>query len=409
MSSQSIHVSRFIAAAPSSVHRAFSGEVDLSLWLCNGVAAPRRISGPQLLWWADGAYAISQSLLDEGDYGIRFSWKTDRIEDSQVSVVLRPESSGTSVELTHTVVRCDDAGALDALTDFWNDALENLASVWALTGEDLRLTRRPAIGLFPGDATTGPDGSLPDGVSGVRISDILDGSSAQAQGMQAGDIVVELAGVAIDAVQAFGVAMSGKVAGDVVSLRFYRDGEEHTEEMPLLPRPPLEAPPADANEFAGQMESFYAECEASIRGDLNGLPDDQSMTPPAPGRWSANEILAHLILMERLTHDYISHCRLSYYETHMPQIAVLEERIPALLQAVPTRSGLLDALRSAFRETVVLLATLPDEFVRSPVYIAMGQGLNLDKAHYRRHVDQIRRAVEAITSGNGQMPEEESS
>jgi S1-C subfamily serine protease len=71
-------------------------------------------------------------------------------------------------------------------------------------------------------------GSVPDfgeGVQGVKFADVSSGSPAQKAGLQAGDIMVEFDGKAIQNLYDFTYALRGKKPGDEVMVKVTREGK----------------------------------------------------------------------------------------------------------------------------------------------------------------------------------------
>ncbi len=395
MPNQSIHFQQAVRATVESVRGAFTRERDLRLWLCDGVCFPRRIEGPFLLWWRDGTSVTGRFLPTDSENEVRLTWQEDGACPAEIHVSLQEGQEGTTIDLTiqhaETLPEQDPARIRAA----WEARLLNLASIWSMTGIDLRIAKQPALGLLPGEPV--PLSESDQGF-GVPILSVIEGSSAERANLLDGDILLEISGVPITAHTSFPKALTGREAGDTLTITYVRNRRTHVQEMTLLARPPLRMPPVPPGDFAEEIESFYTDFESRIRSALATLPDSMSTTAPEPAAWSANEILAHLILFERLTHEYIAHCRLGYTETHMPQVVSVPGRIEAVMRTVPTREALLDSLHQSLDETVALLRALPSEFVSHPGYIAMGQAINLDQFHYDRHVEQLERTVQQLTT-----------
>ncbi|MCC9137772.1 DinB family protein [Pontibacter silvestris] len=59
-----------------------------------------------------------------------------------------------------------------------------------------------------------------------------------------------------------------------------------------------------------KLEIKYLKLEKSrnrLFDELDGLEGEMLNTPPAEGKWSINQIIAHLMLVEKLSVDYIQH------------------------------------------------------------------------------------------------------
>ena len=76
--------------------------------------------------------------------------------------------------------------------------------------------RRASLGTMPDFAFNGP---------GVRVAMVTDGSPAAKAGLQAGDVIVELAGQAVADLKAYAAALRAHQPGETVSVTFLR-GEE---------------------------------------------------------------------------------------------------------------------------------------------------------------------------------------
>jgi hypothetical protein len=134
------------------------------------------------------------------------------------------------------------------LLDF--DATAKLADLVAevagyLAASEERLTFRPQglerVTSAPG--SSGPRrvsfGSIPDfsrESGGILLSGVMPGSPAEAAGLAAGDLLVELNGRALDTIHDFQEALAGHAPGDVVRVRYRRGEEEREAEVTLAER-----------------------------------------------------------------------------------------------------------------------------------------------------------------------------
>ncbi len=83
-------------------------------------------------------------------------------------------------------------------------------------------------------------GSIPDFgevPEGVKFADIRAGSPAEAAGLKPGDILTRWNDKAIKNLYDFTYALRDSTVGDVVKVRFLRDGAEQTADVKLMPRP----------------------------------------------------------------------------------------------------------------------------------------------------------------------------
>ena len=77
----------------------------------------------------------------------------------------------------------------------WEKSLENLAAVLE-TGEDLRLTRRPMMGIGVSDFDAEIARQMGVPVSkGIRLDAVVAGMGAEAAGLQPGDVIVRMGGM----------------------------------------------------------------------------------------------------------------------------------------------------------------------------------------------------------------------
>jgi aminopeptidase N len=82
-------------------------------------------------------------------------------------------------------------------------------------------------------------GSIPDfnySGEGVRVSGVIPGSPAEKAGLEAGDVLVEFAGVAVDDLRSFSDILKGLSPGEEVDVVFLRDGERHTATTTVVER-----------------------------------------------------------------------------------------------------------------------------------------------------------------------------
>jgi hypothetical protein len=154
------------------------------------------------------------------------------------------------------------------------------------------------------------------------------------------------------------------------------------------------------------IEQILAMLEAApsqIAGFMAGLTETQLNTPPGPGEWSANEVLAHL----RSCADVWGSCITTILDQDMPTIRAvnprtwirstnyLEQKFKPSLQAFTVqRTGLLASLKPLkpktwSRSAVITGAGKP--FERSVLSYAQWMA-----EHERPHLKQIKRFATTI-------------
>ncbi len=125
------------------------------------------------------------------------------------------------------------------------------------------VTGKPYFGIVVTNQTY-EDLEAADGVRGVMVYSVDEGSCAEKAGMQAGDLIVELGGKAVETKEALSAAKINYRAGDECQVKICRDGEYKTltvvfdEEPPESEKTPLpqieETPRSSAPESGGEAE-----------------------------------------------------------------------------------------------------------------------------------------------------------
>jgi len=82
-----------------------------------------------------------------------------------------------------------------------------------------------------------PDPAFSDGRAGAMIAEVIEGAGAEAAGVEAGDVIIFLDGVAIQDLPDLQAQVRLHRPGDTVELRLIRDGEELTLDATLGTRP----------------------------------------------------------------------------------------------------------------------------------------------------------------------------
>jgi len=390
-------VEQHVDAAPSDVHRAFTGRLALRMWLCTDAQIDPRPEGRLFLWWADGYYAAGEIAEIEPEERIAWRWHgRGEPGPTEVSVTFLPAGAGTKVLVEQTGFGYEDSWSdpFDALSRRWADGLENLASVWSGTGVDLRRARRPLLGIYLGGFVEGGDANLPEGVRGMRITGTVAGSGAEACGLVRGDVVSELNGVQLTEAHDFATARRGKQAGDTVSMAYYRNGERTDGSLAFSAPPDLPRIPGDAADLAGVIEGQNAGFAAELDEILAAVSEAESSRRPAEGTWSVREILAHLILFERCFQQWSS--MYAEGEELGAFAATVPARVEALRARCPSMLELSAELAVARAETVALLRGLSEPFVGHPEYVRMGQIMIEEAVHTTFHHDQLRRTIAAV-------------
>ena len=393
--SQSALSTQFINASPEKVYLSFTRSLILRQWLCDFATVQPRPGGRMYLWWNGDFYSAGEYLeLDENTH-IKFKWHS-RIDPaaSEVTVTLTPKDAGTEVSLEHSVPDGEDwKQRLAGFKEEWDSTLPNLASVLE-TGLDRRVYDRPMLGIQVSDfnADIAKTAGIPVS-EGIRLSETIEGMGARQAGLLGDDVIVEFNGKPVT--NDFGslpMALQGKKGGDTVKVVFYRGAEKHTVDMTLSKRPVWEIP-ADPLELSRQMQVKYDQALGMLKDVLQGVTDREAGFSPAPGEWSARQVLAHLIHSERGFLANIDDL-VGGFERNIDEFG---GNSTVHLDATVTAYGSIDAmlleLKQLADESVAYLAALPPGFVSwKSNYRNLGTGL-LYVLHTQSHVEQIRNAI----------------
>ncbi len=396
---KSLEFKQLIQAPAAQAYRAFTNAAALREWLCDVASVAPVKGGRVYLCWNAAYYTSGEFVSVVPGKKVVFTWHgRGEPAPTQVQVALAVRKTGTQVTLTHTGIGSGKAwaGRADVIARGWEVGLENLQSVLE-TGVDLRITRRPMLGIWLGGEIK-PENAAKFGVPvarGVRLEGVIDGMGAQAAGLKANDVLVGLGGKKITGYASFGPILQGKNAGDVLSAVYYRDGEKRTARFQLSSRR-LPEVPATPDGLASVLQRTYAEGDAELDQCFEGVSEEAASRQPAPGEWSARQVLAHLITGERDGHNWIGD-QIGDQERWSDEYGGnVQARLDAVLAVYPTVPELLAEVKRSEAETVKLVAALPDEFVaRKGSYWRLAVNLAQGNTHTHEHAGQIRAAIAA--------------
>ncbi len=384
-----INLTRALSAPASEVYRAFTSATALRDWLCNAATVDAVKGGRVYLWWNDGYYTSGEYTALASNKRIAFTWRGKREKESRVVVSLAEKNGATQVTVTHNHPQAKQ------FAKSWRFSLENLQALLE-TGQDLRFTRRPLLGVNIGDfdATVAAKIGVPV-TAGIRLDNTAAGLGAHAAGLRANDVIVKLGGRKVKHWTSMLRALEPHRAGDVVKVDFYRGAEKKSAQMKLSQRP-LPDVPTTARGLADALAKIYRELDAELEKCFAGVSDADASRKPAADEWSAKETLAHFIATERGAHEWIADL-LNGEERVQDNPANptnLAPRIQATVQAYPTAGELLAEFKRNQQETLALIAALPPESVaRKASFWKLGYSLLSYTDHNQTHVEQIRRAA----------------
>lgn len=402
MPAATLSVKRRVNAPPAEAFRAFTHATALRDWLCQAAQTDARPGGRLYLWWDDG-YAVSGSFTKfEPGKRLVFAWHSPQEPGPlTVQATFKEKAGGTLVTVTQSGF---GAGAkwkasLANLQAAWEAGLENLGSQLE-KGVDLRVARRPRLGIFIGEFSPAIAAQLGVPVKvGVRLEGTAENTGARAAGLQKDDVLVSLNGQKLADFNAFGRALRGLQAGDKPKVVFYRGAQKLS--VPLeLSRFPLQDLPATGAALAEQVRGLHAQVDARLAEAVAGLTDAQAGRRPAENEWSAKHLIAHFILTERdlqsWAADMLNDTPVNDFLEMRPNV---HPRVDALVARLGTVPALLAELTLAEAETIALLTGLPESFVtrRGHLFRRLVEWtLQVTPGHWaEEHAEQMRRTVEA--------------
>ncbi len=400
METHSIEFKQLLQAPIAHVYRAFTNAMALREWLCDIATANPKPGGRFYLAWNDGYYTSGEYLLVEPERKVAFTWRgCGDPGETQVQVDLESQEDCTVLTLKHTGLS-DGEKWQDLARLFeheWKNSLENLVSVLE-KGPDLRVTRRPMLGIFPGDFNAKQAKRLGVPVTeGVRIDGVLEGMGAQKAGLQKDDVITEIDGRQIKPEGELYQILSQHRAEDTLEVGFYRGSEKMTVSMTLSPRPiPEIAGTAEA--LVETLSKAYADAFASLEAVFEGISEEQASHNPAPGEWNAKQVLAHLLHSERFNQFWITELVFAQERTSDGYGDNLPAQVNATSTVYDTVPALLTELKRNQAEIIELIKGLPAEFVtQKSTFWRMAYALPEYPTHMNAHLDQIRAAIASAT------------
>ena len=379
-----------VPAPPDAIYYAFTNSPTLGEWFCDwAVLTPVRAQ-TLYLYWDSGFQAMGRYTELEPGKRIVFTWNDGASPECRAEVTLTLSGDGTTVRMTYHDV--DNENQAQQLEIHWKAGLENLASFFD-TGIDLRIARRPMLGVWLGDLVNEKTAERYGTPHGITLEGVLAEMSAEAAGLQSGDVLVEINERTLNDYGDLNHAIAGKPVGESVNVMYMRDGERQTATMTLKSRP-IPDIPLDPDALADRMAAIYSEFNAELDALVAEMTEEQADIVPVDDEWSPRQILAHLTANERDTHTRISMRAggfgeaFSFYNNSLTRIA-------PIIATYPTIGELVAELKRCEAQTVAVIRNLPEAFVRRRgSYFKLGWELvEEQQTHPRDHMAQIRRAL----------------
>ncbi len=393
-----------LSVGPADLYRAFTSSTALREWLCDTATTSPRPNGHLFVGWNDGYYATGHFTELLPNRVVCFTWQgRGEPQPTRVHVAIEPRDQGAYVRLEHSGIGHGPEWG-DKTAEFdraWRRALENLNSVLT-SGEDLRITRRPMLGVLLAafDAAAAARLGVPV-AEGVRLSGVVPGLGAAAAGLGQDDVIVSINDRPTPDVAALRGALQSRQVGDIVTVAFYRGGARHELPMVLSGRT-IPHIPASAPELLARVAERYARDEAALDAALDGVSDLEASFRPGLEEWNVKQIVAHLIQGERYNQQWISELLGDLEASYDSDAANQEVRLNATIHAFPTLADMVAEWKRLNAETLALIESLPEEFVRRRrTYWRLARTL-LDESysHVDDHLSQVLAAVAAARRGS---------
>ena len=401
MTSQILSFTQQVKAPLGEAYRAFTNATALREWLCDVATLLVHPGGRIYLAWNKGYYTSGEFTAVTPKEKLEFTWQgRGEPGSSLVRVSFAGKDGGTLVTLEHSGIGTGEAWSksMVEIEKGWKVGLENLASVLE-SGEDLRLVRRPMLGITLG--TFNADKAMEINVpitEGILLDGVLKDMGAEAAGLQKDDVLVSMAGKTATDFNSLGIVLDDFHGGDKVEVVFYRGPEKKTVMMELSKRP-IPDIPKSAKELAASVQKIIDQVNTDLDAFLLGVNEGEAAFKPSPEEWSLKEVIAHFLQGERFTHQFISDLVFSQERVSDGYGENLSAYIEATVEAYPTLNDLVLELKRNFAETVGILERLPEEFVeRKSSFWRLSYNMLQDPYHYFSHKDQMQAALDMARS-----------
>lgn len=118
--------------------------------------------------------------------------------------------------------------------------------------------------------------TLGEGDPGPKVEDVKEDSAAAKAGIKVGDIIIEVRGTKVAKAEEMIRSLSRTRPGDIVKLKYLRDGEESVAEVTLGKRPPLggNARGEIQNAMGGSLSHFKGPFEKILQHDSAIRPEE---------------------------------------------------------------------------------------------------------------------------------------
>ena len=395
--SKEIQLERKVPARAEDVFYAVSTSQGWRDWLVDAAYFRPQPGGSFHLGWDTGWYASGSVEALEKPTTVTLEWNGKGAPAAtQVAFTLEPDGENTLLKLAHTGFGEGEAWetSFEMALSGWEAGLENLESIFD-TGADLRITRRPMLGIFGNDFNEKIAKEIGVPVKeGTRIADAVPGMGAEKAGLEGDDVIVEMDGTPVRVWEDLGPVLQRRQAGDSVSVVFYRGPDKHEVDMELSGRPVPELD-LDPAAFADVYRKSCAETMQELKKALEEIAEGEAEFTDGDG-WSVKEILAHLVVDEEWNPLTVA----QFLDDNEPQYAGggsnRSEWHRAVVATTPSVDGLVARLELAQAETCRMLEESREVLkARKGVMWRLGiWWLQFPGGHEREHIEQIEQTLE---------------
>jgi uncharacterized protein YndB with AHSA1/START domain len=396
-----VQVSQLIDSTPEAIFRALTQPLDLTLWFCHHAWMDPQPGGEYQVRWRNGWRARGIFQMVERPRRIELSWQgKDEPGETTVVFEIHALDKGADLSVIHSGYGSNAIWnkAVAEAQRSWPRALENLQSVLT-TGIDLRRSGRPMLGIVP--ETLIREAGVGRGIrgdGGVYVAEVLEEGGAVTAGLERGDVITSVDGLAVTDWDALLTILATSQPGDYVQVGYVRRGRRNIVAIELAARPTPEVS-FDLQEMVNQMQAMQVDTMRALRQALKGVTDELAGQNPTADEWSVREILAHLSLNERIRQHWLADVILGTTPGQSGgDAAAVPEALNMVLTTTPTVEELLARLQQDMEETLALFASLRPELVAMRGrYRAMADSLLLG-LHIQNHIDQIESTLKAAKS-----------
>jgi hypothetical protein len=154
--------------------------------------------------------------------------------------------------------------------------------------------------------------------------------------------------------------------------------------------------PFDIPELVKRARAVYEPALQDLEACFEGITDEQALAKPAPGEWSALEVVAHIVQGERGNRAFMDEIVNGDERWVDGNGTNIQAHITATVSVYPTIRAMLAELRRNVEETLAFAAALPPEFMADKgAYYRLGSILVQSDVHTRAHTEQIKNALAA--------------